>query len=322
MQVGLSREPVLHAAEEGDRRRPLWKQLEEIRRHRLVFGFGIVLPLAVYLVFVGYPISYTFYLSFQQWNGFSNVVKFVGLANYRHLINDSNFWLSFSNTVKWIIGTLFFTDVLAFILAVVLRSKSIYFGAVLRAFFFLPVTMSLIAIGLMFSFILTPAFGGVGLIAQALGFPRGPDLLGQPATALYTLIGVFGWSYLGIPLVLFDAGLTQIPEELNEAARLEGATPLQQLRFVTLPMLRPTFVVVTVLAVLEAIRTFDLVYAMTGGGPGHSSDTLGYYMWIQSFDERHFGYGAAISTVMLLLSSLFAMVYVRRAGRAALEGGG
>ena len=296
-------------------------QWREIRRHWVVFVLGIVLPLAVYLAFVGYPIAYTVYLSFQQWDGFSSVVRYVGVQNYRDLVHDSNFWLALKNTVKWTIGTLLFTNVLAFLLAVALRSRRVYFGTFLRLFFFLPVTMSLVAIGLMFSFILTPAFGGLDQVAQVLGFSAGPDLLGQPSTALYTLIAVFGWSYFGIPLMLYDAGLTQIPEELYESSRLEGANAWQQLRFLTLPMMRPIFMVVTVLAVLEALRAFDLVLVMTRGGPGHASDTLGYFMWIQSFDERRFGYGAAISTVMLLLSSVFAIVYVRRAGRDALGGG-
>jgi ABC-type sugar transport system permease subunit len=183
-----------------------------------------------------------------------------------------------------------------------------------------PVTMSLVAIGLMFSFILTPAFGALDLIAKFLGFSAGPDLLGNPHTALYTLIVVFGWSYLGIPLMLFDTGLTQIPQELYESSRLEGATAFQQMRFVTLPMLRPVFMVVTVLAVLEALRAFDLVLVMTRGGPGHSTNTLGYFMWSASFSQQRFGYGAAISTIMLVLSSVFAVIYVRRAGRDALGG--
>jgi ABC-type sugar transport system permease subunit len=294
--------------------------MREIRRHWLVFVFGILLPLAVYLAFVGYPIVYTVYLSFQSWDGLSPVIKYIGLANYRELFHDPNFWLSFENTLKWTAGTLVFTNVIAFMLAVVLRSRRVFFGTFLRLFFFVPVTMSLVAIGLMFSFILTPAFGGLDIVAQWFGFSGGPDLLGNPSTALYTLIVVFGWSYLGIPLILFDTGLTQIPQELYESSRLEGATAFQQMRFVTLPMLRPIFMVVTVLAVLEALRAFDLVLVMTRGGPGHASATLGYFMWTESFYEQRFGYGAAISTVMLLLSSVFAIIYVRRAGRDALGG--
>ena len=295
-------------------------QWRRLLQHPEVFALGVLLPLGIYLVFVGYPVAYTVYLSFQEWDGFSRVVRYVGLQNYRLLFQDANFWIALVDTLEWVAGTLLFTNVAAFLLAVVLRSRLIFFGRWLRVFFFLPVTMSLVAIGLMFSFILTPAFGALSQIAQWFGFAWHPDLLGDPGTALWTLIVVFGWSYIGVPLVLYDAGLTQIPEELYEAARLEGASSFQQMMLVTLPMLRPIFMVVTVLAVVEAIKAFDLVLVMTRGGPGHASDTLGYFMWIQSFDERRFGYGAAVGVVMLVLASAFAVIYVRRAGRDALGG--
>ncbi len=298
------------------------EQWRELLRRRDVFGFGILLPVAIYVLFVGYPVVYTLYLSFCTWDGFSKVVSFVGLSNYTLLFQDPDFWTALGNTILWTIGTLFFSNVVAFVLAVALRSRLVYFGNFLRILFFLPITMSLVATGLMFSFILTPAFGALWTIAQALGFANGPDLLGEPSTALYTLIVVFGWSYIGIPLMLYDAGLTQIPEELYEAARLDGASPLQQMRLVTFPMLRPIFMVVTVLATIEALRAFDLVLVMTRGGPGHASDTLGYFMWVESFHQRHFGYGAAISIVLLVLSSAFSLAYIRRSGRDALGGGG
>ena len=296
------------------------RQWGELLRRKDIFAFGIVLPLAVYVLFVGYPVAYTLYLSFCQWDGFSRVVSYVGFQNYIQLFEDPDFWTALTNTILWTIGTLFFSNVLAFILAVALRSRSIYFGNFLRILFFLPITMSLVATGLMFSFILTPAFGALYEIARMLGFSNGPDLLGEPSTALYTLIVVFGWSYIGIPLMLYDAGLTQIPNELYEAARLDGASAVQQLRLVTLPMLRPIFMVVTVLATIEALRAFDLVLVMTRGGPGHASDTLGYFMWVEFFHQRHFGYGAAISVVLLILSSSFALAYIRRSGRDALGG--
>jgi len=298
------------------------RQWGNLLQRRDVFFFGVFLPVAVYFLFVGYPVAYTLYLSFCEWDGFSKVVNFIGLANYRFLVEDSNFWTALRNTIAWTIGTLVFSNILAFLLAVALRSRLVYFGGFLRMLFFMPITMSLVATGLMFSFILTPAFGALWTISTTLGFSNGPDLLGQPSTALYTLIVVFGWSYIGIPLMLYDAGLTQIPDELYEAARLDGATPMQQLWHVTLPMLRPIFMVVAVLATIEALRAFDLVLVMTRGGPGHASDTLGYFMWVQSFHQRHFGYGAAISVVLLVLSSAFALFYIRRAGRDALGGHG
>ncbi len=306
----------MHDSEEA------WRQWRVLFQRRDVLVFGVVLPICVYILFVGYPVVYTVYLSFCKWDGFAKVIPFIGLANYRELIQDPDFWTALTNTILWTIGTLLFSNVIAFMLAVALRSRLVYFGSAIKVLFFVPITMSLVATGLMFSFILTPAFGALWQVAQFLGFANGPDLLGNPGTALYTLIVVFGWSYLGIPMMLYEAGLTQIPDELYEAARLDGANGFQQMWMVTLPMLRPIFMVVTILATIEAIRAFDLVLVMTRGGPGHASDTLGYFMWVESFHQRHIGYGAAISVVLLVLSSAFSIVYIRRTGRDALGGGG
>jgi ABC-type sugar transport system permease subunit len=172
----------------------------------------------------------------------------------------------------------------------------------------------------MFSFILNSAFGVITVILQDIGMGNlNVDLLGDSGSAIYTLIFVFGWSYVGIPMMLFDAGLTQIPAELYETARIEGANGLQILRYVTIPILRPIFMVVTILAVIEALRTFDIVLVMTRGGPGTASDVLGYFMYIEAFTENRYGYGAAISTVILLLCGVFALVYLRRVGRDVLN---
>jgi multiple sugar transport system permease protein len=220
--------------------------------------------------------------------------------------------------VKWTIGTLLFSNVLALILAVILRSRRIYFGMFFRVLFFLPVTMSFVATGVMFQFILSPEFGAVDQVFRFFGFAHGPDLLGNPSTALYVLLAVSGWATFGLAVLLFDAGLTQIPHELYESARLDGANALEQFRFVTFPMLKPISMIIAVLAVLEALRAFDLPYAMTRGGPAQATTTLGYFMWVDAFDEQRFGYGSAISTVILLFSVIFAVVYIRRAGRDAL----
>jgi len=285
------------------------------RKHWFVYLAGVLLPVALYGTFVGYPLVYSVYLSFVDWNGLSANMKFVGLSNYSELFHDSIFWDSLKNTLKWIVGAIIFADGIAFLLAVFLRSHRVHFGTFFRLLLFLPVTMSLVSVGLMFSFILNPAFGVISVILQDIGLGSlNIDLLGDTNKVVYTLIVVFGWSYVGIPMMLFDAGLTQIPVELYEAAKIEGANGTQILRYVTIPMLRPIFIVVTILAVIEALRTFDIVLVMTRGGPGTTSDVLGYFMYITSFTETRFGYGASVSTVILLLSSLFAIVYLRRVG--------
>jgi ABC-type sugar transport system permease subunit len=296
-------------------------KLERFRRRWFAYVFGLVVPVVIYGIFVGYPLLYSVYLAFVKWDLFAPHKEWVGLANFRDLWGDSQFWNAFRGTVKWTIGTLFVVDVVAPALAIFLNSGRVYLPGLFRMIFFIPVTMSLVAVGLMFSFIVSPAFGVFNVLFDKIGVgDPNLDLLGNPHSALYTLIAIFGWSYIGVAIILFHAAVRQIPAELYEAVRLDGASGLQSLRYVTLPMLRPIFMVVTMLSVLEALRAFDLISVMTRGGPGNASQVLGFLMYRSAFNEQRVGYGAAISTVMLALSMLFAIVYLRKVGRSALDG--
>jgi raffinose/stachyose/melibiose transport system permease protein len=296
-------------------------KLELFKRRWFAYFFGLVVPVVVYAIFVGYPLLYSVYLAFVKWDLFAPHKEWVGLTNFRDLWGDSQFWNAFRGTVKWTIGTLLVVDVLAPALAIFLNSGRVYLPGLFRMIFFIPVTMSLVAVGLMFSFIVSPAFGVFNVLFAKIGIgDPNVDLLGNPHSALYTLIAIFGWSYIGVAIILFHAAVRQIPAELYEAVRLDGASGLQSLRYVTLPMLRPIFMVVTMLSVLEALRAFDLISVMTRGGPGNASQVLGFLMYRSAFNEQRVGYGAAISTVMLALSMLFAIVYLRKVGRSALDG--
>ena len=309
------------AASAARRTRRRETRLEVLKRRWFAYVFGLVVPVAIYAIFVGYPLLYSVYLSFVKWDLFAPHKEWVGLANYRDLWGDAQFWHALGGTVKWTIGTLFVVDVLAPALAIFLNSGRVYLPGFFRMVFFIPVTMSLVAVGLMFSFIVSPAFGVFNVLFAKIGIgDPNVDLLGDPHTALYTLIAIFGWSYIGIAIILFHAAVRQIPAELYEAVRLDGANGRQTLRYITLPMLRPIFMVVTMLSMLEALRAFDLISVMTRGGPGNASQVLGFLMYRSAFNEQRVGYGAAISTVMLVLSLLFAIVYLRRVGRSALDG--
>ena len=296
-------------------------RLERVRKRWFAYLFGLVVPVVIYAIFVGYPLLYSIYLAFVKWDLFAAHKQWVGLQNFRDLWGDSQFWNAFAGTVKWTIGTLFVVDVLAPALVIFLNSGRVYLPGVFRTVFFIPVTMSLVAVGLMFSFIVSPAFGVFNALFGFIGVgDPNLDLLGNPNSVLYTLIAIFGWSYIGVAIILFHAAVRQIPAELYEAVRLDGASGLQSLRYITLPMLRPIFMVVTMLSVLEALRAFDLISVMTRGGPGNASQVLGFLMYRSAFNEQRVGYGAAISTVMLALSMLFAIVYLKKVGRTALDG--
>ena len=234
---------------------------------------------------------------------------------------DAQFWHAFGGTVKWTIGTLFVVDVLAPALAIFLSSGRVYLPGFFRMVFFIPVTMSLVAVGLMFSFIVSPAFGVFNVLFAKIGIgDPNVDLLGDPHTALYTLIAIFGWSYIGVAIILFHAAVRQIPAELYEAVRLDGANGRQTLRYITLPMLRPIFMVVTMLSMLEALRAFDLISVMTRGGPGNAQPGARLPHVPLGVQRAARGLRRRISTVMLALSCCSRSSTSGRVGRSALDG--
>lgn len=290
------------------------------RKHAFVWLGGVAAPLAVFAIFAGYPILYNLLLGFTKWNGLSREIKPIGLHNYIELARDPIFILSLLNSLKWTLLTLAFSVGLGFSLATVFFLGRVYFPSLYRSLIFLPVTVSLVAIGIMFSLILSPDFG---LLDQSLrvlglgGLPR--PWLGDYHTALYVLIGVGIWAYMGVPLMLFHAGLSEIDPELLDAARLDGASDFQIARYIFVPALRPVVVIVAILSVIQSLKTFDLVAIMTQGGPAGATKVLGYFMYTETFWNNRFGYGAAISIVILLLSSGFAWIYLRSVAKNALH---
>ncbi|MGO6787579.1 carbohydrate ABC transporter permease [Rhizobium ruizarguesonis] len=198
--------------------------------------------------------------------------------------------------------------------AAVLNSAAIWGSALLRVFVFLPSTMSLVTLGIMFSLVYNSSFGALNgaLSGIGLGF-LAQDWLGNPDLVLYSLAAVFAWQLSGLSMALFHAAIQQIPEELYEAAQLDGASRLQQFFHITLPGVRPVMAVVIALSGLQSLRSFDLVYVVTKGGPDNASALLAYLMYAQTFVNRNQGYGAAIAVVILCLGLAFAIVLVRRA---------
>jgi multiple sugar transport system permease protein/raffinose/stachyose/melibiose transport system permease protein len=167
---------------------------------------------------------------------------------------------------------------------------------------------------------MNPVFGGLNEALRLIGLGAlTQQWLTNPTLVMYSLICVFSWSYIGVSMMLFHAGISQIDPELYEMATLEGANFFQTLWMVTLPMLRPVMTVVVTLTVISSLKAFDLVLLMTKGGPYKMSNVLGYFMYTEAFHKYRFGYGAAISVIILLLSSVFAAVYLRNIAKGALH---
>jgi ABC-type sugar transport system permease subunit len=289
--------------------REIWK---DFLRHKFVYLAGVVMPVIIFIVFVGYPVIDTIRLSFFSWDGIGFGKTWIGLKNYVDLVHDPRFYVALKNTGLWTILTLLVPVGFGFFLAVFLSSNKVYASGLIRSLIFLPTTMSLITIGIMFGLILNPIFGAANTILSnfGLGF-LAHDWMGDPRINLYTLIFTYAWSYMGLPLTMFFAGIRQIPTELFDAAKLDGANSFQSLRYITIPMLRPVFTIVIVLAVVNSVKAFDLVFAMTRGGPAGATDVLGYFMYLQGFLSSQYGFAATVSVTILVISSVFVFIYLR-----------
>lgn len=290
------------------------------RAHKFVTVFGILMPLAVFAVFVGYPIVFTIYLSFFDWNGMAPHKTFVGLQNYRYLIGDRYFYTALLNNAKWVGVTLFFPVLLGLVIAYGLRSRIIPAPALIRTVIFFPVTMSLISVGLMFLLILNPLFGAFDTILQSIGLGSlVMEWFGDYRIALYTLAVVSGWAFTGMPMILYFAGLGDVPKETFDAAKIEGAGHFRMLTQVAIPQLRPVTAVVVMLTLFESLRAFDLVAVMTKGAPFGSTNVLGYLVYLESFWNSRFGYGATLSVAILVISILMATFVMKKLMKGAFD---
>ncbi|MGH9327913.1 MAG: carbohydrate ABC transporter permease [Terriglobia bacterium] len=286
----------------------------------MIYLGGIVVPLAVFAISAGYPIVYNLFLSFTSWSGLSQHLHSVGLNNYIQLVLDPIFLLALLNTLKWTVLSLVLTLGVALSLSIILFLGNFYWPTVFRSLIFVPATMSLVAIGIIFSLVLSPGFGLLDQFLRAVGlsglvYPW----LGDYHTTLYVLILIGVWAYVGIPIMLFHAGLNEVDRDLLDAARLDGANNFQIGRYILLPALKPVIVIVAILSVIQSLKTFDLVAVMTQGGPAGATKVLGYFMYIETFWNNRFGYGAAISIIILLLGVGFAWIYLRGAAHNALH---
>ncbi len=290
------------------------------RRHTFVTIFGLVVPVLIFACFIGYPIVYTLILSFYEWNGMSPTRKFVGFANYVQLFNDKYFYIALANNFRWLLVALVFPVTLGFAIAYAMRAKAVYFPTLIRTAVFFPVTMSLVAVGLMFLLILNPIFGAfdTALRSVGLGFLV-REWFGDYHIAIYTLAAISGWAYTGLPMIFYFAGLGDVPKETFDAARIEGAGHFRMMTKVALPQLKPVTAVVVMLTLFESLKAFDLIAAMTKGAPFGRTNVLGYLVYLESFWNSRFGYGAALSVAILFLSVAIASLLMATVLRKAFD---
>jgi multiple sugar transport system permease protein/raffinose/stachyose/melibiose transport system permease protein len=182
-----------------------------------------------------------------------------------------------------------------------------------KSLFYFPICLSLAIIGQVWVWIYQPDWGLINVVLRGVGLDNLTQAwLANPNTALASVILAWSWQQVGLAMVIFLAGLTSIPSELTEAAEIDGATYFQSLRHVVIPLLSPATVVVIALSIINSLKSFDVVYMMTQGGPFHSSDTLAMFMYTESFKNYYMGYGSAIAVVLFLIAMVVIAIYFRQ----------
>jgi multiple sugar transport system permease protein len=280
-----------------------------------LIGWGFALPfVVVFAVFMAGPIIASLLLAFTSF-GLSDLrnplgASFVGVDNFVRLLSDGKFLASILNTAYFVIVGVPLTLALGLAAAVALNRGIARFRTLFRVGYYLPVVTSIVAIAVVWRFVLNPDQGLVNAVLQAAGI-RGPDWLADPVLAMPSIIAMATWRNLGSAMVIFLAGLQTIPPTLYEAASIDGAGRWQAFRHVTLPMLRPTVLFLTVITTIGYLQLFEEPFVMTGGGPLDKTLSVSMYMYQQGFQFFHQGYAAAIAWVLFLIVAVVAFVQFR-----------
>lgn len=272
-------------------------------------------------VFWAYPLGRSFYLSFTRYNTLSNKTTWIGLGNYERLVGDAVFWKAMANTMIFVVGTIPFTTVLALLLAVLLNRK-IAWKDFYRSAYFIPSVTSIVVLSLIFTNLYAHD-GYINTLLKTVGMPYPKEgWLMNTGTALAAIMAMDVWIAIGYYVVLFLAALQTIPQELYEAAELDGASAWQQFVGVTLPGLRPMLLFVIVINTIRSFQVFTEVYVMTKGGPLNETTTLVYQVFENAFDRSDMmGYASALAYVVFLLILGVSLVQFRLLDASEREGG-
>ena len=277
-----------------------------------LIGWAFAAPFVILFgVFLAFPILASFVLSFTSFGlkDLANPVgtTVVGLKNYLDLFSDSTFWTALLNTVYFVVVGVPLTLVFGLLIATALNGGVTRFRTAFRVGYYLPVITSIVAIAVVWRFLLNPDSGLINMLLGGLGI-KGPAWLADPVFAMPSIIAMAVWRNLGFAMVVFLAGLQTIPASLYESASIDGAGRWQAFRYVTIPMLRPTILFMTVITTIGYLQLFEEPFVMTLGGPLDSTLSITMYMYQQGFTFFHQGYASAIAYVLFVIVALIAFL--------------
>lgn len=278
------------------------------RRRQALIGAGYIAPSFILMaIFNVTPIFLSFYFSFTKYN-MATAPQWVGLDNYARLFTNRVLSEALQNTVRYVLITVPLQTVLALIIAVfIAENMRNRYGSLMRSVIFIPVIVSLIASATVWDIMYQPKGGIINQLLNFFGFAS-VNFLGKKASALPSVAAVAIWKNTGYYMVIYYAGVMNVPADVKEAAIVDGTTPLQRFWYITLPILRPITYMIVTLGIIGSFQVFDLVYKMTGGGPGRSTYTVAYVIYTFAFQDKNYGYASAVAICLLLVILLIHMV--------------
>jgi multiple sugar transport system permease protein len=277
------------------------------RRFRLAPNYWpFVLPaLIVVLAVIIFPWAFTIWMSANEWT-LGQGRSFVGLANYAHLWTDGRFWESLVHTLYYTVMSVVAPVVLGTFSALVFNKRFPLRGF-LRSIFVMPMMATPVAISLVWTMMFHPQLGVLNYLLSLVGIPA-QEWIFNPRTVIPSLVAVETWQWTPLIMLIVLGGLASVPREPYESAEIDGANAWQQFRYLTLPMIAPFIMVATIIRTIDALKSFDIIYAMTQGGPGTASETINIYLFNTAFAYYNIGYSSAMVIVFFVLIIVLSMV--------------
>ena len=263
----------------------------------------------IYLSVIIMPVLYSVFISFFRWNGISKM-QFVGLNNFINLFTDPIFLKAVSNNLIWVFLSLIGTMTIALALAIMLN-RDFAGRTFFRGFFYFPAVIAGITTAIIWRWIYNPTLGFINQLFIQLGINFQQTWISSPQSSLYAVFIASLWQSIGLPMIFFLAGLQTVPEEVLEAAHIDGASHLRRFFVITIPMMKETFIIVMANLIIGAMRVFDVVMGLTAGGPNNATQMMSTYMYNQTFRFNNVGYGTAVAVLMIVFMLMIIVPYIR-----------
>ncbi|AYA77538.1 sugar ABC transporter permease [Bacillus sp. Y1] len=272
--------------------------MKSVMSNKFIITLYVLPALILILLLIYIPIVLTGYYGLMEWNGIGKM-KFIGLENYIELVQDKKFWQSTWHSL--LLGIFSTVSLVGYLILSLILASKIKGANFLRKIYLIPMLLSSVAIGQLWAKIFDPTNGMINRLLIMLGVDHPPLWLADSNIVLYALFIPIVWQYAGFYIIIFYAALKNVPEELIEAAKIDGANPIQIAYKIKIPLITGVIKVMVILAIVGSLKYFDLIFVLTGGGPNGASEVMASYMYTEAFSKYNFGYGSAIGFGLLVI---------------------